>query len=57
MTLAQFIAQLVVAIPVLDKWVTEFNKVYSDYKFQKAELKARTEQNTEDLQKELGKRK
>ena len=42
------------ALPIVDKWVSTFVDKYNEWKFKEAELKARKESNTEDLQKELG---
>ncbi len=57
MSLIQFLIQVFSAVPILDKWATEFTKAYHQHKFELAEKKARDEGNTEDLQKEMGREK
>jgi len=53
MSFIQFLVNLVAAIPVLDKWLTNFNKLMHDHKTKELEQKARAGE-LEDLQKHAG---
>ncbi len=53
MSFIQFLAQLVAAVPILEKWYQSFEKTMHDLKTKELEKKARTG-DVEDLQKHAG---